>query len=254
MSVGDKQVFDAVCSFLDQKSLEYTIKEEKYCDHFYIKSGALKADVCVYNTGKIVIGGPDSILKEILEGAKHSLMTGNLDPINELPFEIEKFPETIKERVPKCDEVILKLIDAAIRSYKADIPLATAFLVGAASEKAISLLIDFYAASIGDKENQARFQSRIGKKKVVSAKYDEFMASYKSCKTKCNEPSISNDLEIILDSMFQFYRITRNEVGHPQAAQGLNKGILLANLGQFVLYIERIYGLIGYFQKNEMVV
>lgn len=254
MSVGDEQVYDAVCSFLSQLKLEYVVKEEEYCDHLHIKSGALKADICVYNSGKIVVGGQDSKLKQILEDAKDSLMAGNLDATNILPFEIEKFPETIKERIPECDDVIVKLIHEAIRAYSSSLLLATAFLVGAASEKAISIMIDSYAEVIGDKTNRDRFKSRIGKLKVISAKYEEFMASYKGCQTKCTDPLITNNLETILNAMFHFYRITRNDVGHPQADPNLDKGVILANLGQFVLYLERVYGLSHYFQNNEMVV
>jgi hypothetical protein len=53
--------------------------------------------------------------------------------------------------------------------------------------------------------------------------------------------------------MFQFCRITRNEVGHPQIVPDLDKGVLLANLGHFATYIERIYGLIHHFQQNGVV-
>jgi TATA-box binding protein (TBP) (component of TFIID and TFIIIB) len=120
MPVGDEQVYTAVCSFLKQLKLDYAVKEEEYCDHLYIKSGALKADICVYNSGKIVVGGQDSKLKQILEDAKASLMTGNLDATNILPFEIENFPETIKDRIPECDDVVIKLIHEAIRAYSSD--------------------------------------------------------------------------------------------------------------------------------------
>jgi hypothetical protein len=250
---GDQKVCEAVASFLKQNKLEYEVKEEPLCDHFYVKSGALRADLSVYNTGKIKIGGPDSPLKNLLEEAKENLSSGGLGLINILPFEIDKFPETIKERIPECDGVIIKLIDEAIRAYKVDILTATAFLLGAASEKAVYLLIEAFGESIGDPKNKEGFKARIGKNKVISAKYEEFMASYKACKTKCPDPVISNDLEIILNALFHFYRITRNEVGHPQIVPNIDKGILLANLGQFITYLERIYGLIAYFKANTMV-
>jgi len=253
MGKGDQKVCEAVVSFLNQHRLEYDVKEEAFCDHFYVKSGALRADLSVYNTGKIKIGGPYSALKKLLDGAKDELSSGNFELINIIPFEIEKFPETIRERIPECDGVIIKLIDEAIRAYKVDILTATAFLLGAASEKAIYLLIEAFGESIGEPKNREGFKARIGNNKVISAKYEEFMASYKACKTKCPDPTISNDLEIILNAMFHFYRITRNEVGHPQIVPNIDKGILLANLGQFITYLGRIYGLITYFKTNTMI-
>ena len=45
-----------------------------------------------------------------------------------------------------------------------------------------------------------------------------------------------------------------SEVGHPQIVPDLDKGVLLANLGQFVTYIGRIYGLMKHFKENGVVV
>jgi cob(I)alamin adenosyltransferase len=252
MVVGDEKVCDTVSSFLQSNDLEFSIKEEAHCTHFYIKRGALKADLSVYTTGKIKNGVTDSPLRKFLEDAKEALSSANFGQLAKLPYEIEKFPQTIRERIPECDEVIIKFVNEAIRAYRADIPIATTFLLGAASEKAIFILIDSFGDAIGDEGNRKSFKERVGKKKVISAKYDEFMASYKACKTKCPDPAISNDLEVILNTMFHFYRITRNDVGHPYILPDIDKGVLLANLGQFVYYLERIYGLIRYFKENEM--
>lgn len=79
------------------------------------------------------------------------------------------------------------------------------------------------------------------------------MARYKGCKSRPTDPVLSQDLEVQIGAMFQFCRITRNEVGHPQIVPDLDKGVLLANLGHFATYIERIYGLIHHFQQNGVV-
>jgi len=50
--------------------------------------------------------------------------------------------------------------------------------------------------------------------------------------------------------MFQFCRITRNEVGHPQIVPDLDKGVILANLGNVVTYLSRIYGLMKHFRET----
>lgn len=58
---------------------------------------------------------------------------------------------------------------------------------------------------------------------------------------------------MLMGAMFQFCRITRNEVGHPQIVPDLDRGVVVANLGHFVAYIERIYTLIGYFGRTGVV-
>ena len=87
---------------------------------------------------------------------------------------------------------------------------------------------------------------------MVSAKYEEFKKSYKSSTPKPKDPILSQDLDQLIEGAFNFYRHTRNQVGHPQIIPDLDKGVTLANIGQFVTYMERIYGLMGFYQKNTI--
>lgn len=59
-------------------------------------------------------------------------------------------------------------------------------------------------------------------------------------------------LKTQVDSIFQFLRICRNEVGHPHIPPNLDKGVLLANMGQFVKYVDTIYRLIDYFERTKV--
>jgi hypothetical protein len=61
------------------------------------------------------------------------------------------------------------------------------------------------------------------------------------------------DLDTQINSIFQFCRICRNEVGHHQIPANLDKGVLIANMGQFVKYMEAIYKLIDYFNCNKII-
>ena len=114
MPVGNQQVYDAVCSFLKQIGLEYTVEEENHCDHFGVKTGAFKADLSVFTTGKILLGGQDSPLRKLLENAKADLMMGSLSKLNSLPEDIERLPETLREKIQDVDEVIVGLVAEAI--------------------------------------------------------------------------------------------------------------------------------------------
>lgn len=126
-------------------------------------------------------------------------------------------------------------------------------MIGAASERAINLLIHTYGDSIRDDANRAKFLGRINSK-MISKQYDEFSTSFKSCKSKPNDAVLSHDIDVIIGTMFQLCRITRNEIGHPQIVPDLDRGVLLANLGSFVMYIERIYKLVNHFRDNSVVV
>lgn len=252
MPIGDSKILQAVTSFLDRQKLEYTTSEQQYCDKLTVRSGTHLAYVSVYNTGRIVIGGKHSTLKALLEEMKSAIEAGESAPGQALPFEIDRFPETILERVPECDPVIVSFINEGIRCVRADTLVAATFMLGAASERAINLLIYAFADAMIDQRNRDRFLARVNNR-TISKKYDEFSASYNSCKTKPVDPVLGQDLDAIIGSMFQFCRITRNQVGHPQIVPDLDRGVILANLGHFVTYIERIYGLMRYFKDNAVV-
>ncbi len=251
MGVAEPKIFQAVTSFLERQKLECSESEEQYCTKLAVKSGATVAYVSSFNSGKMVIGGKDSPLKTLLSQMKEAIEAGDSVPGQVLPFEIEKFPDTIRERVPECDPVIVHFVEEAIRCVRSDALLAAAFMLGAASEKAINLLIYGYAESIQDEKHKDKFLSRVNNR-MISKKYDEFSQSYKGCHNKPTDPILSQDIEVVIGQMFQYCRITRNEVGHPQIVPDLDKGVVLANLGHFITYVERIYKLLKHFQDNRV--
>jgi hypothetical protein len=251
MSNGDEKMCASVREALTKNGILDSEHEIQHATKFMAKSGANKAGLAVYNSGKLHVDGADSELKKWLVELKAALEAGNAAPGILLPAEIEKFPQTLQARVPACDGVVLWFFQEALRCYKAGSPAGAAFMLGAASEKAILILIESYGARIKDEKNRDSFFSRVNNK-MVSTKYDEFKRSYKSAKPKPTAMPLAQDLEQLIDGAFNFYRHTRNVVGHPQIVPDLDKGIILANMGQFITYIERIYGLIDFYNSCEV--
>jgi hypothetical protein len=248
-TVADAKMLQEVVSFLERQKLGYIASEEQYCTRLTVKSRGQVVPVSVYNTGTIVVGGPDCSLRRLLYEMRDALLSDAAVPGQALPFEIDRFPETIRERVPECDPVIIAFIAEAIRCLRGEALLGAAFMIGAASEKAVNLLIQSYADAITDAGKRDKFLGRVNNR-MISVRWDEFIRSYKSCASRPTEGVLAHDLETIIGTVFQFSRITRNEVGHPQLVPDLDRGVLLANLGHFVAYIERIYGLIKHFRES----
>lgn len=250
---ADPKAYDAVKQFVTDSELEIvTEKMEQHCNRLDVKSGIFRCNINVYNSGKIVIGGSDSPLKTALQQMKQQVEAGNFSPSKMLPFEIERFPDLIMEAIPDCDPVIIEFIAEAVKALRHDLLLSASFLVGAASEKAICLLIEAYTNAINNEKHQASFKQRTGKNRMISKKYEEFLNSYKSCKTQPSDTKLVTDSYTILSSLFTFYRLTRNEVGHPEIVPNLDKGIIIANLAQFIKYLETVYGLIRFFDKTPV--
>jgi hypothetical protein len=251
MPNGDEKVCTTVREALTKNGVLEGEQEIQYATKFIAKSGASKAGLSVFNSGKMHVDGADSDLKKWLLELKTSIEAGNAAPGILLPAEIEKFPQTLQERVPACDGVILWFFQEALRCYKAGSTAGAAFMLGAASEKVILILIESYGNRIKEEKHREAFFSRVNNR-AVSNKYDEFKRSHKSSKPKPSEMPLAQDLDQLLDGAFNFYRHTRNVVGHPQIVPDLDKGVILANLGQFITYVERIYGLIDFYNGHEV--
>jgi len=250
---ADEKTYAAVVSFLDRQKLDREGEaDEQHCTKINVRSGPHRASVNVYNTGRIVVGGKVSPLQDLLDQMKKGIEAGGTLPGHALPFEIDRFPQTIKERVPDCDPVIIRFVEEAIGCFQAEAFLGCAFMIGAASERAIGILMQVFGECIGDEGNRNKYFSKMNNR-MISKKFEEFSASYRGCKSRPTDTALSQDLDVLIGSMFQFCRITRNEVGHPQIVPDLDKGVLLANLGHLVTYIERIYGLIHHFQQTGVV-
>jgi hypothetical protein len=242
--------YEKMKSYLEANKFIFQEKEEISCKRIDVQHGIKKCTVKFYTTGTIQVQGADSKLKESLNAAKYSIE--NEEDIGDvLPFDIENFPQVIKSRIPNADPIIVKFIEEAIVTIKAGSELGCAFLLGGASERAIYLLIDAYKIAIKDSLRREKFNSKIANK-FVSRVFDEFKASWKSTTNKPTGFGWSNDIEVKIEQIFQFCRICRNESGHPHLPQNLDKGVLLANMGQFVKYIEDLYGMIDYYSSNDV--
>jgi hypothetical protein len=251
MPNANERVLNAVTAHLDALKLAYVKKDEENATKITIEHGTKKYHVNVYNSGSIVIGGrKDGTLRPHLEEMKAKLDQGK--PLTDvLPFDYARWPQVIHERVPNVDPVIVTFVEEALKCLSADASLSCAFMLGAASERAFSLLINAYGEAIQDTVNKEKFQGRINGR-MISRRYDEFMRSYKSCKTKPTGEEVGQDIETIVGLMFQFCRVTRNEIGHPEIVPDLDKGALASNLGNFVTYLDRIYRLMAFFETNPV--
>jgi hypothetical protein len=237
-------------SYIERNKFPFAEKEEQGCKRLDVQHGKAKCAVKVYTTGTIQLQGADSKLKQSLDEAKNAVE--NEEDLGEvLPFEIERFPEVLSENIPNIDPIIVRFVAEAIVSLKAGSNLGCAFLLGGASEKAFFLLVDTYAKAIPDETMKGRFTSRTSGK-FISKVYDEFKNSWKSSLNKPTGYGWTNDIEIKIEQIFQFCRICRNEAGHPHLPPNLDKGVLLANMGQFVKYVEDLYAMIGFYEINDV--
>jgi len=252
MTIQEKK-YSQLLSFVKAQKLTFEEKDEGggKIKRVNINHGKSKCIVKVYHTGTILVQGSNTSLKQAIEKAKEAIENEKIIK-DVLPVDIEKFPDLLKEKVPDIDDVAFKFIEETLFAIKSNAILSAFFMLGAASEKVILNLIDAYGNAIENDAKREKFlKERIGKF-FISRKFEEFKKSYKCSSPKPPMFQTDQDFEIKIEAIFQFCRICRNEVGHPQIVPDIDKGILLANLGQFIKYIETVYSLINFYNENKI--
>lgn len=189
-----EKVHGRVRLFIERQGWEFTEKEEGTNKRFDIRHGKSGCVAKVHATGTLQIQGAASKLKETLCKLKEAIESDTVLADEFLPFEIEAFPETIQASIPSIDPIIVHFFSEAILCLKANSLLGCSCLLGAASEKAIWLLIQAYEQAIADEKNQAKFKERISNK-FISRSYDKFKRSFNSCKSKPSDPTSIQDLD-----------------------------------------------------------
>lgn len=242
--------YGQIIEFIKRNTWTFNETNEGDIKRVDVQSGKFKCCVRIYRTGTVLVQGSESKLKTSLTAAKATIDSEE-SLVELLPFEIERFPTLLVESIPNIDPVIVRFVREAITSVKAGSMLGCAFLLGGASEKAILLLIDTYMNAIEDQTLREKFQSRTSGK-FISRAFEAFEQSFKSSHNKPKDFGWSNDLDIKIGQIFQFCRICRNEAGHPHLPPNLDKGILIANMGQFVKYVADLYQLIGFYSTNKV--
>lgn len=246
-----EDVIERKLSHIKEQGWECAENEEGQTKRLDIRYGKATCCLKVYPNGTIQVQGAPSQLRDAIDQIKTSIENDGILAKDILPFEIDTFPEKLQKNIPAIDPIIIRFLSEAIQCLKANSLLGCAFLLGAASEKAIWLLIEAFAGAIDDETNKKKFKDSLSSKPISKA-YDDFVKRFKSCKSKPTDPALTHDLETQVESIFQFFRICRNEVGHPHIPPNLDKGVLLANMGQFMKYMEAIYRLMVYFSNTEI--
>jgi len=167
-------------------------------------------------------------------------------------YDYEGFISELKLRVPKCDIIVEKYVSEALRAFQSNLFYASMVMLGCASERAISLLIEAYIESVDKTTNKERLRSRILKRDISTA-YDEFKKSFDSTRIQVHLSKPINDFDSHVDSVFTFIRLLRNSIVHPSATPQITSSLVYSNLQQFSYYISTIFELIEYYKANKTV-
>jgi len=166
-----------------------------------------------------------------------------------LPHDPDGYLEYLRKEIPQIDDTIMTYVTESLQTFLTANLLASTVMLGGASEKAVLLLIEAYINAISNVNGKRQFELSIQRFGILR-KFKEFRKRLDSIR-KSIPRSISDDLDIQLDGIFNLIRNCRNDVGHPTGRK-IDRRLAFSNLQLFIPYCKRIYGLIEYFNQTSI--
>ena len=168
-----------------------------------------------------------------------------------LPHDPDGYLKDFLGEIPSADPVVLEYLAEALQCYLRDLNRAASVMLGAASEKAVLLLIDSYVASISDATKQAQVKNQVEKANSIFRKFEIFEKGF--VHIKANLPKqLTDNVDSLLRGVFDLIRNSRNDAGHPASGISVSRDTNYSHLRLFVPYCKRIYELMGWFATNTI--
>jgi hypothetical protein len=163
------------------------------------------------------------------------------------PYLANEYVKDIKNIAPNLVDSISEMyLFESLKSFKFNCYLGAMVLLGGFSENVFLKFLDECIPCIHDQTKQ----SRINNQKFISGKFTEFVNVIKPFKRQLPE-DVKHQLELWLNSFFNYVRQSRNKVGHPTGKEMTREeihGMLLI----FPSYLKNLSELLDYFKSNPI--
>jgi hypothetical protein len=162
------------------------------------------------------------------------------------PENVARFLRRLRERPPVVEETVIMYAAEALRCYESECYLASAVMLGVASEAAFLDAAEACAGWLGGKDGEhlAGVLSKPSTRLV--ARFQEFRKRLEPRKGELPE-ELGDSMSLTLDSVLDAIRLTRNEAGHPTGKAMVREDQFIA-LQMFGRCVRRLYEMKAYFE------
>jgi hypothetical protein len=172
--------------------------------------------------------------------------TANDQSIN--PDSPGEYLQRLQEDVPEASDTVHRYLNEALSSYTNRCYLASAVMLGVASEAAFHEMAVSFGQWLPSKEGE-KLLSLIAKRNVAYlAKFEAFRKKLEPRKPDI-PAELSDGMALTLDSILDLLRIYRNEAGHPWGKQ-IDRAQARINLEMFVRYLQRMCAFKAFFDSD----
>lgn len=160
-----------------------------------------------------------------------------------------KIIQHIKKDIPNLDQVVEVYYAESIKAFQNELLISSAFTLGASSERAIYLLAEAVKNYLNNKADTKAFQdSEWSIKKLNEYTVDRLRRIKSNFRDK---QDLFFEIDVKFNTLFTYYRLTRNEVGHPDRVPSLDKHELELNLKTFPKYLKKIFKIINLLEGSS---
>ena len=150
--------------------------------------------------------------------------------------------------IPSVDPIILTYVEESLQAYLKNLLLSSAVTLGAASERGINVLLDTFISSTTYSRLKIKFSGLENKR--IKTKHKGISDELNHIKNNF-PPALKESYDCFFDGIFDIYRLSRNEAGHP-TGNIVEKTAMFGYLTLFMPYCELIYDLIDYVTVNPL--
>ncbi|MCK5051583.1 MAG: hypothetical protein KAS53_07635 [Candidatus Cloacimonetes bacterium] len=176
---------------------------------------------------------------------KISLNSGDYDPYNETSYITH-----LESEIPNISEDVLIYTKESIKSFNNQCYLASAVMIGVASECAFNeMLLNFSSWLKAGKEKTKFLGFQNNSRIMFINKFIDFRKSIQVRKTQLPK-DLSDNMALTFDAILDLLRIYRNESGHP-TGKFISHNSAFLNLNMFARYLQKLYLFRDFFYVNK---
>jgi hypothetical protein len=165
------------------------------------------------------------------------------------PDDPERYLERLKKNVPEINPLVYQYADEAVNCYNHDCYLASAVMLGAASEAAF-LEMAYGSIPWFDELGDSLKTILDNPRQPYIKKFQEFRKKIDIKKSKLPK-DLEEKLHLTFDSLLDLYRVTRNDVGHPTGKM-IERDDQYISLQMFGRYLQTVYRMKSSFSDSQL--
>jgi hypothetical protein len=163
------------------------------------------------------------------------------------PDSVEEYLERLRTRAPSASQTVLQYTREAAMSYINRCFLASAVMLGVASEAAFLELAQSFGNWLPSGQREEFLKIVSGPRNYL-VKFSEFRKRVEPIKPKLPD-ELSDAMSLTFDSVLDLLRVYRNDAGHP-TGRLITRDDAFINLQMFARYVERLYSFKVFFDAN----